>query len=196
MSFLQTELVLERMKNALNLRTNKDLAEKLDVSTQTLSGWKVRNALPLEEILKFSSTHQISLDWLLWGEEKLMKILDTYSILERMKSYLNIKNDEDLGIELGKEQDKAATAVRNWRSRNNLPFEVILEFAKSHNLSLDWLIFDQVQNQLDTAQQMALTAFNALDDQKKIQAISFMSGLQKEASTGGMNIRTGDNSTN
>lgn len=125
-----------------------------------------------------------------------MKILDTYSILERMKSYLNIKNDEDLGIELGKEQDKAATAVRNWRSRNNLPFEVILEFAKSHNLSLDWLIFDQVQNQLDTAQQMALTAFNALDDQKKIQAISFMSGLQKEVSTGGMNIRTGDNSTN
>lgn len=110
-----------------------------------------------------------------------MKILDTYSILERMKSYLNIKNDEDLGIELGKEQDKAATAIRNWRSRNNLPFEVILEFAKSHNLSLDWLIFDQVQNQLDTAQQMALTAFNALDDQKKIQAISFMSNLSNNS---------------
>ncbi|TGZ98133.1 chromosome partitioning protein ParA [Rodentibacter pneumotropicus] len=118
-----------------------------------------------------------------------MKNLDSYSILERMKSFLNIRNDEDLGIELGKEPEKAATAVRNWRSRNNLPFEVIIEFAKVHNLSLDWLIFEHKENQLDTAQQMALTAFNALDDQKKVEAIAFMSGLS-QSSKGAINIQS------
>lgn len=121
-----------------------------------------------------------------------MEYLNSRLIIERMKSVLRISNDKDLRDVFGVPQSTFA----NWKNRNAIPFEIVLRFSQEYQVKLDWLALGIEHNQLDTAQQMALTAFNALDDQKKIQAISFMSGLQKEASTDGMNIRTGDNSTN
>lgn len=106
-----------------------------------------------------------------------MKNFNSTEILKRMKWVLDIDNDELLGLELGKEKAKAASAVRNWRSRNNLPLENIVDFARKNVVSLEFLVFG-VENTLSGRDERALVSmFRSLNDEKKQGVLRYLDEL-------------------
>lgn len=69
-TFSSQEVIL-RLKKALNISTDIELANYLGISKSTLSNWKARNTLDLP--LLFSLCEQISIDWLLTGKGAMLK---------------------------------------------------------------------------------------------------------------------------
>lgn len=59
--------VIERLKKHLNVKGDSELARIIDVTPQAIYSFKKQNKFPLETLLKFCSTHDVSLDWLLFG---------------------------------------------------------------------------------------------------------------------------------
>ncbi len=59
------KLLIDKMKQIANLKTNIDLAKELNVSYNTLNTWIKREKLPQEVILSFASQYNASLDFLL-----------------------------------------------------------------------------------------------------------------------------------
>lgn len=58
--------ILDRLKEALQLPNDKELANKLGISKAAISNWRKRNSIDLERV--FSVCEQINIDWLLTGE--------------------------------------------------------------------------------------------------------------------------------
>lgn len=69
-TFSSQEVIL-RLKKALDIATDIELANYLGISKSTLSNWKARNTLDLP--LLFSVCEQISIDWLLTGKGSMLK---------------------------------------------------------------------------------------------------------------------------
>ena len=63
--------VINRLKIAINMQKDKDLADYLEVDKSTLSNWKSGNR-ELDYNLLFSKCKQINLHWLLTGEGDIM----------------------------------------------------------------------------------------------------------------------------
>lgn len=60
--------VIERMRKAVGVATDKELAEQLDIKPSTPSSWRSRDKFPLDECLALAIARGISLDWLLFGD--------------------------------------------------------------------------------------------------------------------------------
>jgi len=67
MQQIEVNDVLARAKLALNLKTDLDLAEFLDVPRSTIASWKNRKSIPVRYLAEFASVN-ISIDWLLSGK--------------------------------------------------------------------------------------------------------------------------------
>lgn len=59
--------VFERAKQALRVKTNKELAEKLNQAESSISGWKSRDTIPIEHLIIISKISGVSIDWILKG---------------------------------------------------------------------------------------------------------------------------------
>lgn len=66
-SSLSAEIIVSRLKKALNVKTDAELAELLGVRSNTVAGWKKRNSIPFETILE--KCPSVSLDWLFSVDE-------------------------------------------------------------------------------------------------------------------------------
>ncbi len=103
-----------------------------------------------------------------------MENLSVSLIIEQLKKALDKKTDKDLAEFL----DLPKQTISNWKNRNNMPLEKIIEFSQRFNLSLDWLITgESKESKLETAERMLLTAFKDLDDNQKMQAVTFVGNL-------------------
>ncbi|MGR6981231.1 helix-turn-helix domain-containing protein [Testudinibacter sp. P27/CKL/0425] len=100
-----------------------------------------------------------------------------------MKQIERVSDDKNLADIL----NVPKSTLSNWKNRNALPIEVIFQFSAKNNLDLNWLLLGERKEELDAAERLALAAFRALDDSKKLEAIGFLSGLDKSA-VGGKNI--------
>lgn len=122
-----------------------------------------------------------------------MENLTSLEIIKRMKKVLNVLEDQELADCLGIKKSKVA----NWkRGTSSIDTETLIKLAKEYQVSLDWLFLGQTNEQLDTAQQMALLAFNALDEKKKLEAIAFMSGLKNAQPNSGINLTANGSGNN
>lgn len=65
------ELFFERIKRALDVTTDKELGQVLDLNKSTLSMWKKREKVDYE--LLFNKCEHINLHWLLTGEGEMLK---------------------------------------------------------------------------------------------------------------------------
>ena len=65
--------IIERMKLAAKLKNDSAVARNLEVTPQALSNYKKRGRMPMNLVLKFSTIHKLSMDWLLTGEGKPYK---------------------------------------------------------------------------------------------------------------------------
>ncbi len=59
------KILIDKMKQISNVKTNTDLAKELNVSYNTLNTWLKRGKLPQEVIFNFANKHNASLDFLL-----------------------------------------------------------------------------------------------------------------------------------
>jgi hypothetical protein len=57
-------------------------------------------------------------------------------VMNRLKSYTNAKSFNALADMLGLSSSNFA----NLKKRNSIPYDKILEFSNSHNVSMDWLL--------------------------------------------------------
>ena len=62
----KSEIIIERFKEALGLRFDREVCERLKIKANTLSGWKTRGSLDYDTI--FSNCENISIHWLVTGE--------------------------------------------------------------------------------------------------------------------------------
>lgn len=70
-TFYTKQDVLNRLKEAYNIRKDTELAALLGVSKSTLSNWSSRNTIDYDKV--FSLCEHINIDWLLTGRGSMLK---------------------------------------------------------------------------------------------------------------------------
>lgn len=71
MKTFSSKEIIDRAKKSLNLSSDNELAERLNVSKATLSNWKNRNSLDFP--LLFSICEHVNYNWLLTGKGDMLK---------------------------------------------------------------------------------------------------------------------------
>ncbi len=71
MKTFSSDEVLDRLKYALKIDTDSELANELGIKRATLSNWRSRNSIDLP--LLFSICESINLDWLITGRGEMTK---------------------------------------------------------------------------------------------------------------------------
>jgi len=66
-SMNEAAAVIDRMKMAVRVKTDTELATKIGVSKTTVASWRSRNSIPLFECVGVAEDAQVSLDWLIFG---------------------------------------------------------------------------------------------------------------------------------
>jgi transcriptional regulator with XRE-family HTH domain len=92
--------IIERIKERFSLKNETQVAKLLNVEQNTLSSWKKRNKIPYDKLDELALRNQISLDWILSGNDsKLSKhkeLLESFESLSKEKQeiyLLRIKAD-------------------------------------------------------------------------------------------------------
>ena len=60
--------ILERAKHALSVKSDYELSKQLGITTATMSGYRKRQSLPMEQCIKIAEQTGVSLDWLILGK--------------------------------------------------------------------------------------------------------------------------------
>ncbi|WP_430615272.1 helix-turn-helix domain-containing protein [Flavobacterium sp. JP2137] len=68
---LDTNIILKRLKSLLNVKTDLQLSKILKVKPNTISSWKKRNSMQFESVVDVCEIHNIDLNELLYGINKL-----------------------------------------------------------------------------------------------------------------------------
>ncbi|QPB43042.1 helix-turn-helix domain-containing protein [Rodentibacter haemolyticus] len=61
--------IIERMKKICDVHTDKELASIIGIQPPSVNKWKTRNLVPLEPLLLVSNRFNVSIDWLLHGQQ-------------------------------------------------------------------------------------------------------------------------------
>mgnify|MGYP004626419595 CR=1 FL=1 len=88
-TFYTKQDVLNRLKEAYNIRKDTELAALLGVSKSTLSNWSSRNTIDYDKV--FSLCEHINIDWLLTGRGTMLKSEPT----PLMGDQDSLKEDDD-----------------------------------------------------------------------------------------------------
>ena len=59
--------IITRMKSVLGVSMDKDLAEYFDIKQASVTNWRKRGTIPIEQCMQLSVSTGITLDWLLMG---------------------------------------------------------------------------------------------------------------------------------
>jgi len=62
--------VNDRLKKVLNAKSDDDLAKGLEITPQAFFSFKKQNNIPSELLVRFCLVHQISIDWLIRGDQE------------------------------------------------------------------------------------------------------------------------------
>jgi hypothetical protein len=67
------EEVAERVKKALKINTDLELAKKINMKATTFNSRKKAQSLPYKELVELANTEKLDLNWLLTGEGEMLK---------------------------------------------------------------------------------------------------------------------------
>ncbi|MDG6312383.1 helix-turn-helix domain-containing protein [Glaesserella parasuis] len=114
-----------------------------------------------------------------------MIIFSTAEIFQRLRKKTGLATNKELA-ELLEVNEKT---MSGWINRNSLPMEVLILMAEKFNVSFDWLITgESKESKLETAERMLLTAFKDLDDNQKMQAVTFVGNLASGTYSSGQGV--------
>jgi len=77
---LNANLVLQKIKKALNISTDIQLSEFLNIKPNTISTWKKRNSLDYASIIAISELYEIDLNELFFSTENTKKQCGSYTL--------------------------------------------------------------------------------------------------------------------
>lgn len=66
-------VIIKKLKSSLNIKTDLELAQILDVKPNTISSWKKRNSLQFETIIGLCKEHKIDLNELFYSDYSVFK---------------------------------------------------------------------------------------------------------------------------
>ena len=118
--------VFDRLKKALSITSDVEIAERLGVSKSGLNGYRVRDTIPFAQIVKLCKKESMSLDWILLGH----------------------------GLRLGEDQEVLQESERDKINRQIAVYEDLLQysFAKLREYESDsWQGPESVLNQIRSA---------------------------------------------
>ena len=118
--------VFDRLKKALSITSDVEIAERLGVSKSGLNGYRVRDTIPFAQIVKLCKKESMSLDWILLGH----------------------------GLRLGEDQEVLQESERDKINRQIAVYEDLLQysFAKLREYeSESWQDPESVLNQIRNA---------------------------------------------
>ena len=116
--FFSAGLILDNLRNILNLRTDKQLAEKLEINLNTLSSWRNRNSVDFPLIIAFCASNNININWLFngIGEPHLANNDNIKDKIKELQDEIKKNNDEiqkDAKIINAYDDDAHKLAVEN-----------------------------------------------------------------------------------
>jgi len=82
--------IIERAKLALNLRTDSELARKLEIKPSAISMWKQRGSIDLISLLNLCPN--VSSDWLIYGNKSDSYEFELKNTIDKMLKQFN-KNE-------------------------------------------------------------------------------------------------------
>lgn len=179
-SFLESKGISRRQFSAMN-----------DIPQATLGNWKTKNSAPsLDHLIKIAKYMNVSLDWLVNGENPQQEIsivaMSRHTIMDRIETILRQNTNsfqtpfEELYAEhLGK--IAAFDLINNWSlGRTNIPESILTGIAKELKVTSDWLltgreetdqVIDTYLYKLAKEHEGVLKGFDCLDKEKQ-KAIS------------------------
>jgi hypothetical protein len=132
---IDTKLFLLRLRIALNIKNNVDLAKVLDVPYSTLNTWLTRNSLPLENIISKPICKNLSIDWLLGKDDnepinfsKLPSFIAAIDIASETEDGFLILNSLFDGFIIEQIIQKLLDAYVN--SKKNMPNNIITRMKR------------------------------------------------------------------
>jgi uncharacterized protein YehS (DUF1456 family) len=132
---IDTKLFLLRLRIALNIKNNVDLAKALDVPYSTLNTWLTRNSLPLENIISKPICKNLSIDWLLGKDDnepinfsKLPSFIAAIDIASETEDGFLILNSLFDGFIIEQIIQKLLDAYVN--SKKNMPNNIITRMKR------------------------------------------------------------------
>lgn len=78
-TFYSKSLILNRLKEAYNIKKDTDLACLLGISKSTLSNWVSRDSIDYDRV--FSLCEHINIDWLFTGEGNMLRNAEHFQAL-------------------------------------------------------------------------------------------------------------------
>lgn len=118
--------VIRRIKEALGLRFDADVARALDLDRRTLSGYKSRGTLPFDSVARLAAREGLSLEWLI-NDRGPMKAEDLCRVAEPSPRYeamintslflavqhkvMEIMDECDIKVDTPEMRDKVARLV-------------------------------------------------------------------------------------
>ena len=162
-----------------------------DIPQASLGNWKTKNSAPsLDHLSKIAKFMNVSLDWLVNGEDPKTEIsiasISRHTIMDRIETILRQNTNsfqtpfEELYAEhLGK--IAAFDLINNWSlGRTNIPESILTGIAKELKVTSDWLltgkeetdqVIDTYLYKLAKEHEGVLKGFDCLDEEKQ-KAIS------------------------
>lgn len=90
--------IIQRMKEALDISTDAELAAALGVGSTAVSNWRKRNSIPYDDCMNLAMEHSVSLDWMILGRgvprpkfSKIDKDIAELAIKATIKSAITAK---------------------------------------------------------------------------------------------------------
>lgn len=111
--------IVDRMKSVVGVSKDVDLADHLGGARSTLSVWKKRGSIPLDECIKLALDKNISLDWLMLGRGRQQ--LDTGG--DRGALFVDLPLFDMGKASTDPIQEAWWTMPRSWLEQEGLPVE-------------------------------------------------------------------------
>jgi hypothetical protein len=78
-----TDMILERVKELLTLKTDLQLSDYLKVKPGTISSWRSRNSIDFQRIFDICKENKFNLNYIIWGMGEPYYIPETAGLNKR-----------------------------------------------------------------------------------------------------------------
>jgi len=174
--------ILNRLRKFLNVRTDKELTKILNISYSTLDTWKNRDKIPEKRLTEIAHKYNLSLDWLLTGKDNWGMPLNTSNVIENLKSFFNLKTDEELIKYLNDNLSYKidSNTLNEWKKTNKVPHGLLSYIAKENNVSIDELLNNKIIQSFDNDSELETICnyIKELDNLSRKKVLKYILDLQ------------------
>lgn len=68
-------------------------------------------------------------------------MIEFREILIRLKEYYNLKNDKEIALKIGVEQQN----ITNWKNRNKIPYEELISLCLKENINIKYILTGDIE---------------------------------------------------